>query len=147
MDFLRNLLNSLKTEMPDKTSKYTDEVGDKVGVIRFKIWDDLWGQKARTIQTVLAIAIGAVAVGASLGASRMIADGLRQAWLNSSPSMISLEVDPPVDQVGQHEVDEAVAPAERDGGFRPVGRQRHQPLPLPTSENDAQHAFATTTHA
>ena len=85
MDFFQRLFNS-------------PEVDEKVGVIRFKVWSDLWDQKARTIQTVLAIAIGAIAVGASLGASRMISDGLRQGWLDSSPSMISLEVDPPVDE-------------------------------------------------
>jgi cell division protein FtsX len=85
MDFFKQLFSSPK-------------VDETVGVIRFKVWSDLWGQKARTIQTVLAIAIGAVAVGASLGASRMISDRLRQGWLNSSPSMISLEIDPPVDQ-------------------------------------------------
>ncbi len=85
MNFFKRLFNSPK-------------IDNRVGVIRFKVWSDLWGQKGRTIQTVLAIAIGAIAVGASLGASRMIADGFRQVWLASSPSMISLEVDPPVDQ-------------------------------------------------
>ena len=37
-----------------------------------------------------------------------------------------------VDQVGQHEVHEAIRTAEGHSRFGPVGRQRHQPLSGPT---------------
>ena len=45
-----------------------------------------------------------------------------------------------VHQVRQHEVDQPVGAAERHGGFRPVQRERHQPLPLATGQDDAQDA-------
>ena len=47
-----------------------------------------------------------------------------------------------VHDVGEREVDEPVDAAERHRRFRTVGRQRHQPLPLPTGEDDGQDAFA-----
>ena len=43
-----------------------------------------------------------------------------------------------VDQVGQHEVDQPVVAAERDGGLGPVGGQRHQPLALAAGQDDAR---------
>ncbi len=69
-----------------------------MGVIQHKIWNDLWHNKGRTIQAVLTIAIGAFAVGLTLGASDLMGSGFQEAWQSSSPAMISLEVDPPVDE-------------------------------------------------
>ncbi len=69
-----------------------------MGVIQYKIWNDLWHNKGRTIQSVLTIAIGAFAVGLTLGASDLMGSGFQEAWQSSSPAMISLEVDPPVDE-------------------------------------------------
>ena len=69
-----------------------------MGVIRYKIWNDLWQNKRRTIQLVLTIAVGALAVGMTLGASELMGVGIREAWRSSSPAMISLELDPPIDQ-------------------------------------------------
>jgi hypothetical protein len=46
-----------------------------------------------------------------------------------------------VDQVGQREVDQAVDPAERDRGLRPVRGQRHEPLALTPRQHDAQHLW------
>ena len=43
-----------------------------------------------------------------------------------------------VDQVGQHEVDEPVDPAERHGRLGAVGGQRHQALALAAGEDDGQ---------
>lgn len=69
-----------------------------MGVIRHKIWNDLWHNKKRTIQSILTIAIGAWAVGMTLGASNLMRAGIQQAWQSSSPAMISLELDPPINQ-------------------------------------------------
>ena len=48
-----------------------------------------------------------------------------------------------VDQVGQHEVDQPVLPAERHRGLGPVGRQRHQPLALAAGQDDPEDASAS----
>ncbi len=69
-----------------------------MGVIQHKIWHDLWHNKGRTIQAVLTIAIGAFAVGLTLGASDLMGRGFQDAWQSSFPAMISLEVDPPIDE-------------------------------------------------
>ncbi len=69
-----------------------------MGVIRYKIWNDLWRNKRRTIQSVLTIAVGALAVGMTLGASDLMRVGIQNVWQSSSPAMISLELDPPINQ-------------------------------------------------
>ncbi len=69
-----------------------------MGVIKYKIWNDLWHNKGRTIQSVLTVAVGALAVGITLGASDLMRVGFQETWQSSSPAMISLEVDPPIDQ-------------------------------------------------
>ncbi|MDM8527313.1 FtsX-like permease family protein [Anaerolineales bacterium HSG24] len=68
-----------------------------MGVLQHKIWFDIWNNKNRTIQAVLTIAIGAFAVGLTLGASLLMNVGFQTAWQSTSPAMISLYVDPPVD--------------------------------------------------
>ncbi len=69
-----------------------------MSTIQHKIWSDLWHNKSRTLQSVLTIAIGAFAVGMTLGASDLMRQGFQQAWQSSSPAMISLEVEPPINQ-------------------------------------------------
>ena len=44
-----------------------------------------------------------------------------------------------VDEVGQHEVDEPVGPAEGDRGFRAVRGERHEALALAAGEDDPEH--------
>ena len=44
-----------------------------------------------------------------------------------------------VGQVGQHEVDEPIHAAERHRRFRPVRRERHEPLSLSTCQHDRKH--------
>jgi len=68
-----------------------------MGVIRHKIWSDLWNNKSRTLQVVLIIAMGAFAVGMIVGSSNLIRQGLTEVWQKASPSMINLAADPPVD--------------------------------------------------
>ncbi|MDM8528482.1 ABC transporter permease [Anaerolineales bacterium HSG24] len=68
-----------------------------MGVIRYKIWFDLWHNKSRTIQTILIIAVGTFAVGMSMGAQQLLLDSFSQSWQSTSPGAITLIVDPPVD--------------------------------------------------
>ncbi len=68
-----------------------------LGVIRHKIWYDLWENRGRTLQVVAIIAIGAFAVGAVLGAKALILQDATRTWLASNPTTIGLEVNPPVD--------------------------------------------------
>jgi putative ABC transport system permease protein len=68
------------------------------GVIRYKIWYDLWENKARTLRVVAIIAIGAFAVGTILGGKEFILKDLARTWQESQPATIGLTVDPPVDE-------------------------------------------------
>lgn len=68
-----------------------------MGVIRHKIWRDLWENKGRTWRVVAIIAIGAFAVGAVLGGKAFIRQDVTRTWQASAPATIGLEVNPPVD--------------------------------------------------
>ncbi len=68
-----------------------------MGVIRYKIWYDLWENKGRTLRVVAIIAIGAFAVGAVLGAKEFILRDVTRTWRASAPATIGLEVKPAVD--------------------------------------------------
>ncbi len=46
-----------------------------------------------------------------------------------------------IDEVRQHEIDEPVTAAERNGRLGPIRRQGIQPLALPAGEDDAQHVW------
>ena len=69
-----------------------------MNVIRYKTWHDIWKTKRRTLQIVLVIAIGAFAIGTTMGAPVLINKDLDQSWAASQPPMIGLWVDPPIDQ-------------------------------------------------
>ncbi len=68
-----------------------------MGVIRHKIWSDLWHNKGRTIQVVLIIAVGAFTVGMILGGSQLMGQVFTQTWQRTTPAMIVFQVDPPID--------------------------------------------------
>lgn len=67
-----------------------------MGVIRHKIWYDLWENKGRTLRVILIIAVGAFAVGVVIGGKQLITQDLTRTWRRSNPATIGLEVDPPV---------------------------------------------------
>ncbi|HEX9921777.1 MAG TPA: hypothetical protein VGD99_03865, partial [Anaerolineae bacterium] len=69
-----------------------------MGVIRHKTWYDLWEQKGRTFQVVLIIAIGAFAIGTTMGGAEFISQDINRVWRGVSPPMIGLWVDPPIDE-------------------------------------------------
>jgi putative ABC transport system permease protein len=68
-----------------------------VGVLRDKVWYDLWENKGRTIQVVLIIAMGAFAIGMIIGTRNFIIQGMQESWRISAPAMISLWNDPAID--------------------------------------------------
>jgi cell division protein FtsX len=78
-----------------------------MGVIRHKIWSDLWHNKGRTIQVVLIIAVGAFTVGMILGGSQLMGQVFTQTWQRTTPAMIVFQVDPPIDdaQLGTFKVE------------------------------------------
>ncbi len=62
------------------------------GVLRKKIWSDLFDNMSRTIQAVLTIAIGAIAVGAITGATELIQQDISTNWLPNNPASIVLRL-------------------------------------------------------
>ena len=68
-----------------------------MGVIRYKIWHDLWENKGRTLRVIAIIAIGAFAVGTVLGAKEFILQDISTTWQASAPATIGMEVKPAVD--------------------------------------------------
>lgn len=72
------------------------EIEVTMGVIRHKIWYDLWHNKGRTLQIVLIIAMGAVAVGMIIATRNLMIPGMQEAWQETNPAMINLSADPPL---------------------------------------------------
>lgn len=70
----------------------------KFGVIRHKIWHDLWENKGRTLRVVAIIAAGTFAVGTITGAKEFLAKDVTRTWADSNPATIGLEVKPPVSE-------------------------------------------------
>ncbi len=68
-----------------------------MGVIRFKIWKDLWANKARTLQVVLIIGMGAFAIGMIISTRNLVIQGMQQSWIDSSPAMIAMATSARVD--------------------------------------------------
>jgi putative ABC transport system permease protein len=68
-----------------------------MGVLRYKIWYELWANKARTLQVVLIIGIGAFAIGLIIATRNIVSERLGKAWRASSPAMIWLKTSVPVD--------------------------------------------------
>ena len=69
-----------------------------MGIIRHKIWYDLWHNKGRTLQIVLIIAIGAAAIGMIIATRNLMIPNMQQAWQATNPAMINLSVDPPLNE-------------------------------------------------
>jgi putative ABC transport system permease protein len=67
-----------------------------MGVIRHKIWSDLWARKARTLQVVLIIAMGAFAIGMIVTTRTLMVSGMEEIWRAVSPATITLWTNPRV---------------------------------------------------
>ncbi len=70
----------------------------KLGVIRYKIWHDLWANRGRTLRVVLIIAIGAFAVGTIFGGAEFMTKDVARTWQASAPATIGLFVEPPISE-------------------------------------------------
>ena len=90
-----------------------------MGVIRHKTWYDLWKNKGRTFQVVLIIAIGAFAIGTTMGARELISSDINRTWRATNPPMIGMWVDPAIDEAMLD------ALAHLDGMDAIEGRMRH----------------------
>jgi len=69
-----------------------------MGVLRYKLYRDLWANKGRTLQVVLIIAIGAAAIGAILGTRELVISGMQEGWRAQNAAMINLFTNPAVDE-------------------------------------------------
>jgi putative ABC transport system permease protein len=67
-----------------------------MGVLRYKIWSDLWANKGRTLQIVLIIAIGTAAIGMIIGIQNLVIPNLQANWQATNPAMINLTVSPAI---------------------------------------------------
>ena len=73
-----------------------------------KVWFDLWGNKSRTLQVVLVIALGSIAIGLVVGGRNVINDAITESYSAAEPSHITLSVNPlltpdQLDRVGRIE--------------------------------------------
>ena len=69
-----------------------------MGVIWYKVWSDLWDNKARTLLAVLSIAAGVFAVGAIFGMVDQLLTGMDTAHQATSPSHIQMYLTDRVDR-------------------------------------------------
>jgi putative ABC transport system permease protein len=68
-----------------------------MGVIQYKIWRDLWENKARTLQVVLIIAMGAFAIGMIITTRNLLIPGMEQLWQDAEPAIITMWANPRID--------------------------------------------------
>jgi putative ABC transport system permease protein len=61
-----------------------------MGVLRFKIFRDIWMNKGRTLQVVLIIGIGAAAIGMIMGTRNLVIPGMQGMWRSIHPAMINI---------------------------------------------------------
>ncbi len=85
-----------------------------MSVTRTKVWRDLWDNKARTLITVLAIAVGVLALGLAFGLSNVLRTRLTTAYRDSQPAHVIFNLQTPFrrEVVIAVEEEEGVARAE-----------------------------------
>ena len=67
-----------------------------MGVLWFKLFRDLWGNRGRTLQVVLIIGIGAAAIGMIMSTRNLVISGMQDIWRAMHPATINIGVDPTV---------------------------------------------------
>lgn len=67
-----------------------------MNVIYYKILADLWGNKSRTLQVALIIALGAFGAGLVIGGRNLTAAALNADWLQGDPPNMKISVNPPM---------------------------------------------------
>jgi putative ABC transport system permease protein len=71
-----------------------------MGILRFKVFRDIWMNKGRTLQVVLIIGIGAAAIGMILGTRNLVIPGMQGMWRSINPAMINFFIGPSIDEDG-----------------------------------------------
>lgn len=61
-----------------------------MGVLRHKIFRDLWAHKGRTLQVVLIIGLSAGAIGMIMGTRSLFIPGMQDIWQSMNPAMINI---------------------------------------------------------
>lgn len=61
-----------------------------------KVWFDLWGDKSRTLQVVLVIAIGSIAIGLVIGGRNLVVEAVNTSSANAEPASLRLGLNPPI---------------------------------------------------
>jgi putative ABC transport system permease protein len=69
-----------------------------MGVLWFKIFRDLWGNRWRTLQVMLIIGIGAASIGMILGTRYLVINGMLDMWHAINPAALNFYVDPPISE-------------------------------------------------
>ncbi len=69
-----------------------------MGILRYKLFRDLWSNKGRTLQVVLIIGIGAAALGMIIGVRNMVVLGMEQIWQEMNPATIMYYVFPGLEE-------------------------------------------------
>ncbi len=64
-----------------------------MGVLKYKIFRDLWSNKGRTLQIVLIIGLGAGAIGMIMSTRSEFIPGMQKLWQSMHPAMINLFTD------------------------------------------------------
>lgn len=84
-----------------------------MGVLRFKVFRDIWMNKVRTLQVVLIIGIGAAAFGMILGTRNLVIPGMQNMWRGIDPAMIRMSVGPSISEDG-------LASLKREAGVKDI---------------------------
>ena len=63
-----------------------------------KVWFDLWGDKSRTLQVVMVIALGSIGIGLVVGGRNLIVESVNSGYEGAEPATIKLSVNPPLTQ-------------------------------------------------
>ena len=69
-----------------------------MSVMAQKVWADLWGNKGRTLQVTLIIAMSAFGVGLVIGGKNLTSQAITNDWLQGNPPAIKINVDPSMDE-------------------------------------------------
>jgi putative ABC transport system permease protein len=64
-----------------------------MGILRYKIFRDLWINRTRTLQVMLIIGIGSAAIGMILGTRNLVVPGMQEIWSSKHPAMINIFID------------------------------------------------------
>ncbi|MFN8494847.1 MAG: FtsX-like permease family protein [Caldilineaceae bacterium] len=65
-----------------------------MSVTFIKIWADFWGNKSRTLQIALIVALGAFTIGMVMGGRDLASAAVSADWVQTNPPMIKLDVSP-----------------------------------------------------